>query len=110
LAAFTEIVIEQGATFETTVNVNDVYNNPVNLANYSSKSQMRKSYTSSSSFGVNTIITNAPLGEITLSISAANTAVIPAGRFLYDLIITSNTGVVTRVVEGVAVVLPAVTR
>lgn len=110
MAAFTEIVIEQGATFETTVTVNDIYNNAVNLANYSTESQMRKSYTSSTSYIINTSITDAGQGEITLSIPAANTAILPAGRMLYDLKITSDTGVVTRVVEGIAVILPAVTR
>mgnify|MGYP003341232011 CR=1 FL=1 len=110
MAAFTEIVIEQGATFETTVEVNDVYNNAVNLANYSTESQMRKSYNSSTSYTIDTSITDETNGEITLSITAANTANLPAGRMLYDLKITSNTGISTRVVEGIAVILPAVTR
>lgn len=110
MAAFTEIVIEQGATFETTVNVTDVYNDAINLTNYSTESQMRKSYTSSTAYTIDTSITDASTGEITLSVTAANTADIPAGRFLYDLKITSNTGVATRVIEGVAIVLPSVTR
>jgi len=110
LAAFTEIVIEQGATFETTVTVNDIYNNAVNLANYSTESQMRKSYTSSTAYSLNTEVSNASEGIITLSMDAANTASLPAGRMLYDLKITSNAGVVTRVVEGIAVILPAITR
>lgn len=110
MAAFTEIVIEQGATFETTVTVNDIYNNAVNLANYSTESQMRRSYTSSTAYSLNTEVSDASEGIITLSMDAANTTSLPAGRMLYDLKITSNTGVVTRVVEGIAVILPAITR
>ena len=110
MAAFSEIVIEQGATFETTVSVTDTWNNAVNLSSYSTQSQMRKSYNSVTSYTINTAVTNAGQGEITLSMPASNTSILPAGRMLYDLKITSNTGVVTRVVEGIAVILPAVTR
>lgn len=110
MAAFSEIVIEQGATFETTVSVTDVWNNAINLSNYTTQSQMRKSYNATTSHTINTAVTNAGLGEITLSIPAANTSILPAGRMLYDLKITSNTGIVTRVVEGIAVILPSVTR
>lgn len=110
MAAFTEIVIEQGATFETLINVTDVYNNAINLTNYSTQSQMRKSYTSSTSYVIDTSITDASAGEIKLSIPSANTANLPFGRMLYDLKITSNAGISTRVVEGIAVILPAVTR
>ena len=42
--------------------------------------------------------------------TAANTANLPAGRMIYDLIIDDGAGVKTRVVEGIAVVLPSVTR
>ena len=49
-------------------------------------------------------------GEITISMTAANTANISAGRYLYDLVITSPDSVKTRVVEGIVVVMPGVTQ
>ena len=42
--------------------------------------------------------------------TAANTANLTPGRYVYDLLITSPTSVKTRVVEGIATVLPSVTR
>jgi hypothetical protein len=42
--------------------------------------------------------------------SAANTAGLTPGRYVYDLLITSPTNVKTRVVEGIATILPSVTR
>lgn len=110
MAAFTEIVIEQGATFETVIDVTDIYNNPVNITGFTANSAMRKSYVSSTSYILSSALSDAANGEITLSMTAANTALLPAGRLLYDLKITSSTGIVTRVVEGVAVVLPSITR
>jgi hypothetical protein len=110
LAAFTEITIEQGATFSTTVNVEDAYYNPVNLTGYSASSQMRKSYYSSSATNITASVTGTSNGEITLSMTAANTASLTPGRYLYDLIINDGANNVTRVVEGIATVLPSITR
>jgi hypothetical protein len=42
--------------------------------------------------------------------TAANTASLTPGRYVYDVIITSSANVVTRVVEGIVTVLPSVTR
>lgn len=110
MAAYSEIVIEQNATFITKVNVEDVYNNPVNLTGYTAASQMRKSYYSSSFYTIQTEVTGTSNGEITLTMSAANTANLPIGRMVYDLIIDDGNSNVTRVVEGIVTVLPSVTR
>jgi len=109
LAAYSEIIIEQGATFSTTINVEDSFGNPVNLTNYSSSSMMRKSYYSTTAHDIQTQITGTANGEITLSITSANTTILSPGRYVYDLIINSG-NTVTRVVEGIATVLPSVTR
>ena len=110
MAAFTEITIEQGATFSTTVNVEDAYYNPINLTGYSASSQMRKSYYSSSAANITASVTGTSNGEITLSMTAANTSILTPGRYVYDLIINNGANTVTRVVEGIATVLPSVTR
>lgn len=110
MAAFTEITIEQGATFSTTVNVEDAYYNPVNLTGYSASSQMRKSYYSSSATNITASVTGTSNGEITLSMTSANTSSLTPGRYLYDLIINDGANNVTRVVEGIATVLPSITR
>lgn len=110
MAAFTEITIEQGATFSTTVNVEDAYYNPVNLTGYSASSQMRKSYYSSSATNITASVTGTSNGEITLSMTSANTSSLTPGRYVYDLVINDGANTVTRVVEGIATVLPSVTR
>ena len=111
MAAFAEIFIEQGANLSSTVLVTDSFGYTVNLSTYSAASQIRKSYYSSSANNLTANVTNTVIGEITLSMTAANTANLSPGRYLYDLIITDSTSnTVTRVVEGIAVVLPSVTR
>lgn len=110
MAAFSEIVIEQGATFNTTINVEDTLGNAINLYAYTANSQMRKSYYSSTGYIITSNVTGTANGEITLSMPAANTAALSPGRYVYDVKITSPTEVVTRVIEGIVTVLPSVTR
>ena len=110
MAGFVELTIEQGASFSTTVTVNDTTGAPTNLTNFSGQAQLRKSYYSSTANNFSVSITNAPAGELTISLSAANTANLTPGRYVYDLLITSPANVKTRVIEGIATVLPSVTR
>ena len=111
MAAYVEITIEQGANLTSTVTVNDTQGDAVNLSTYSASAQLRKSYYSSSANTLTAIITGNSNGQITLSMTAANTSNLTPGRYVYDLIIRNSTdNSVTRVVEGTAVVLPSVTR
>lgn len=110
MAAYTELTIEQGATFSTKVNVEDIYGSAINLASYTTDSMMRKSYYSNTSYTITSTISNAANGEITLSMSAANSALLTSGRYVYDVIIEDTSNTVTRVIEGIVTVLPSVTR
>ena len=111
MAAYSEITIEQGANLTSTITVNDIQGDAVNLTTYSASSQLRKSYYSSSANTLTATITGNANGQITLSMTAANTSNLTPGRYVYDLIITNSTdNSVTRVIEGTAIVLPSVTR
>lgn len=110
MADFVELLIEAGATFSTQVNVTDANGSPLNLSNYQARAQLRKSYYSSTAVNFNTQMTDASAGIISLGITAANTANIRAGRYVYDVEIESDEGVVTRIFEGIATVSPNVTR
>ena len=111
MAAYSEITIEQGANLTSTITVTDTQGDAVNLTTYSASSQLRKSYYSSSANTLTATITGNSNGQITLSMTAANTAALTPGRYVFDLIITNSVdNSVTRVIEGTAVVLPSVTR
>lgn len=110
MAAYSELLIEQNANFSTTLNVEDVQGDAIDLTNYTASSQMRKSYYSSTATSFNVTISNAATGELTVEMDSANTANLSPGRYVYDLVITSNTNEKTRVVEGIVVVSPGVTR
>ena len=110
MAAYTELNVEQYATFSTTVNVEDSAGAAVNLFGYTAASQIRKSYYSSTANSFTTTVTGIANGEITLAMTAANTGNLTPGRYLYDLVITAPSGPKTRVVEGIVNVLAGVTQ
>jgi len=111
LAAYLELTIEQGANLTSIVTVNDVQGDAVNLTTYTASSQLRKSYYSSSANTLTSTVTGNANGQITLSMTAANTSLLTPGRYVYDLVITNSTdNSKTRVIEGTAIVLPSVTR
>jgi hypothetical protein len=110
VAAFTELLIEQGASFSTTINVSDSAGAAINLFGYTASSQMRKSYYATSNTIISAVVTGNANGEITLSMTSANTANLTPGRSVFDLLITAPSGIKTRVVEGIIVISPGVTR
>lgn len=110
MADFVELQIEAGATFSTEIVVRESNGTSKNLTSYSARSQMRKSYYSSTAINFNIQITDAANGVISMGISAANTASISAGRYVYDVEIENGQGTVTRIFEGIVTVLPNVTR
>lgn len=110
-AAYTNLYMEQGADYSTTIVLDDVYGNVYNLANYSASSQMRKSYYSANSTAIFNTSINVGQGSITLALPANATINIAAGKYVYDAIIVDTVhNVTTRILEGTIEVSPAVTR
>ena len=110
MASISNIFIDQGATFTTTVTVTDANGDAVSLSGYSVAAQIRKTFLSSSATAFTASISNASSGEITISLTDTQTTALEAGRFVYDVLITASGGTKTRVVEGQVTVNPSVTR
>ena len=110
MASISNIFIDQGATFTTTVTVTDANGDAVNLSGYSVAAQIRKTFLSSTATAFTATISNASSGEITISLTPTQTTALEAGRFVYDVLITASGGTKTRVVEGQVTVHPSVTR
>lgn len=112
MAAYVELYMDQGASFKNIINItDDVTNANVNIAGYSVSSQMRRSYYSANaSANIVCTISDAANGEITMTLSPANTSNIKAGRYLFDVETTDTTGFKTRIIEGIITVTPEVSR
>jgi len=109
MATKANLVIDQGATFSTDMTLQDVNGDYLQLGGYVANSQIRKWYTSSNSAAVFAVSTNSLNGTLTLSLTANQTSNLDAGRYVYDVILSSGP-VVSRVVEGIVTVTPKVTR
>lgn len=107
MASKINILIDQGSTFNTEITVLDESDNLIDFTNYTANSQIRKSYSSSLYYSFNVSGSNS--GVLTLSMNAATTNTIPAGRYVYDVEVETS-GVRSRLVEGIVVVTPQVTR
>lgn len=109
MAIKANIVMDQGASFSTTINVTDSTDSPINLTGYTGASMMRKHYSSTNAYSFSVSVT--PLtGIVALSMTANQTALIPSGRYVYDCEMTDSNGTVSRILEGIVTVTPGVTR
>lgn len=104
------IVIEQGSTvtLELAPYV-DGNNLVIDLSGYSVNSQLRQWYTDNAATGSFTGAINTATGIVTLSLTANQSSNIPAGRYVYDVELTSG-ATVLRLQEGIATVTPEATR
>lgn len=109
MATYSNLFIDQGSDFSFSVDLTTT-TGAVDLTNYTSRGQIRKSYTSSTSTNF-TISINVSESVLNVSLTAAQTGALKAGRYVYDIEILSAdaTPVVTRVVEGQIDITPRVT-
>lgn len=106
MAVKTNIVIDQGADFNSSFIFTDELDEPIDFTTYTANSQIRKTYTSSTAYNFEINLANN--GVITLSMNAATTANLSPGRYVYDLEV-ENSGNRSRLVEGIVSVTPQVT-
>ena len=112
MAAYVELYVDQGTTFNNIINVtDDLTNDYINVSGYTVRSQLRRSYYSANaSANINCSITDAPNGEITLSMTAGTTANIKGGRYLFDVETTDVSNTKTRILEGTLTITPRITK
>jgi hypothetical protein len=108
---YAELTVDQGATFESTLDLTNDDGSAINVAGYVFSGQIRKSYYSANATA-NLIITvsSAANGNLVISLNSATTTNIKAGRYLYDVKMTSPSNTITRIVEGVITITPQVTK
>ena len=113
--AAVNIVIEQGFSFSTNFELESTSTDlPMNLTGYGVTAQIRKTYTSSSSVSFASSITTPSNGVISISLTAAQTAALKPGRYVYDVLIQSgglgSSSDKVKAIEGMALVRGGVTR
>lgn len=115
-AGFYHMKINQGATFELTVDYTDADGNAVNIAGYDARMSLRRKVSDTTSLmdlniGNGRIsVSPSVQGRFIISVNATDTSHLPPVEGVYDLEIVDTSNVVTRLLEGTFVVNPEVTR
>jgi len=98
MAIYSNIVIDQGADYSASIDVTDTDGDAVDLTGHTGKGQIRKTYSSSTAV------------DFDVSVKSPATNAMKAGRYVYDVEITSSAGTKTRVLEGQVEITPGVTQ
>jgi len=113
-AATHNFVIDQGADWYATFVYKDSGGTAINLTGYTAALQIRDTYADSTTdlalTSTSGITITGATGTLAIHATAAQTAAIAAGNYVYDLEITSAGAIVTRLVQGKITVSPQVTR
>ena len=109
-----DFTIEQGATFNLLLTWK-IDNVAVNLTNWTARLQARVDVEDTQTVLTLTtenggITLGGALGTISLDQTATQTALLPAGTYVYDLELISGVGAVTRLVQGELNISAEVTR
>ena len=110
MAAVSNLFIDQGADFSTTISLTDSNGDVLTLSGYSAVGQIRKTFGSSSIAATFGTALSAASGQITLTLTDTVTAGMTSGRYVYDILITDSSGDKTRILEGHATITPSVSR
>lgn len=110
MATVTNLFVDQGSYFSRFINLLTPDGVIFDLTNYTVSSQMRKSSGSSTGYSIPCEVVDTIMGKIKIQIGAADSDNIPAGRYLYDVEVRDVTGEKLRVLEGIIVIAPQITR
>jgi hypothetical protein len=109
MATYSNIFIDQGSSFIIDVDLSQTVGTLV-LTDYTAQSNIARSYdgTSKGSFTVSVDDSN---NKLIMTLTAAQTAALKPGRYVYDVIIKAPApdSTITRVLEGQIDVTPGVT-
>ena len=104
------ISIEQGSTWELRLEVDASPGVDKALTGYTIASKIGKSYYDTAAISMTAAFVTQNTGIFTIGLSPAQTAALDAAHeYVYDVEITSASGIVTRMLQGRATISPGIT-
>jgi hypothetical protein len=110
MATYSDIFIDQGSTYFSTINVKNSNGLPYILTGYSARGQIRKTYSSLTAINFVTSINVPSSGNVSVSLTSTQTRAMKPGRYVYDVEIYNSGGGVLRIAEGQVEISPAATK
>ena len=111
MAIIANLFIDQGTDYSIVVDCTDVSGEVLDLTGYTAAAQIRKTYSSTTAVNFTVSVRSpATAGILDVSLTNAQTNAMKAGRYVYDIEITSSGGIKDRVIEGQLEIMPGVTQ
>lgn len=111
MASYANISADQGATFQTTLEVEDFQGDPLDLTNYHLYGQIRRTYKSDVAENFVITVSDPISGIIVIELTNEQTAKMKSGRYVYDVYGTDNNLQKTiKLLEGIFELVPSVTK
>ena len=106
MATRADLIIDQGTTFSSTINISQSDGTLFQLNDYSARGKIKKAFSSSTSVDFTCVVNENSPSQDTVTIS------LNSGRYVYDVeVFTSDSpAIVTRIVEGQVEVTPSVSQ
>jgi BppU N-terminal domain len=107
--ATVDLIINQKSSFQVTFTVKD-NGSVLDLTGYTATAKYKQTHQApdNQSVSITAAIANAVSGHVSISLSANETSLLQAGKYVYDVAIIDSTGFKTRIVEGNMRVSPGV--
>jgi len=104
------LTITRGDTEIVVITINDNAGIPINITGRTYRAQIRATKDSPTvSVAFVCVVTNAPAGEVTCTLTAGNSATLAAGKQYWDFE-ENQSGIVTTILAGTVTVLADVSR
>ncbi len=103
------IFIDQGTTYTLSLTATDSAGSPINLSGCTVSAQLRKSPAATNYTPFSASITGTT-GQFILTLAATSSSAINPGKYMYDVELTTSLGIVSRIVQGTALIDPEITK
>ena len=115
MATISNLVLDAASDYSSTVTISSVASDGTetafDLTGYTVAASVRKTFASSTATAFTTAIDSpATAGNVTITMTDVQTTALDRGRYVWDMVITSSGGLITRVLQGMVTVNPSVTR
>ena len=98
------ITLNKGVDYETSITLKDSSNNAINVTSWVFKAEIRRDPDTDVEATFTITKTNASSGIIKLALTDTQTASLPVGNLLYDLVAKDGSNIIKRLLEGTVTV------
>lgn len=111
MASYANISADQGASFYTTLEVENMKGDPLDLSNYQLYGQIRRTYKSDVAENFIITVTDPTSGIIAIELTDEQTSGMKSGRYVYDVYgVDGNLEKTIKLLEGIFELIPSVTK